>query len=106
MCQLHLGSVTEEGEGMDVGRKVAPIVAARECEKEPDYCPRDFSTKEQRVAAVGRRVFSRGGVQAQRHEPGEVFDILSDLSTMTRPSWVAPRAWLSFIELDKAVVLV
>ena len=31
---------------------------------------------------------------------------LSDLSTMTRPSWVAPRAWLGFIELDKAVVLV
>ena len=25
--------------------------------------------------------------------------ILSNLSTMTRPSWVAPRAWLSFIEL-------
>ena len=25
---------------------------------------------------------------------------------MTRPSWVALRAWLSFIELDKAVVLV
>ena len=32
--------------------------------------------------------------------------ILSDLSTMTRPSWVAPRAWLSFIELEKAMVLV
>ena len=32
--------------------------------------------------------------------------ILSDLSTMARPSWVAPRAWLSFIEIDKAVVLV
>ena len=32
--------------------------------------------------------------------------ILSDLSTMTRPSWVAPRAWLGFIELDKAVVLI
>ena len=31
---------------------------------------------------------------------------LSDLSTMTRPSWVAPWAWLSFVELDKAVVLV
>ena len=30
----------------------------------------------------------------------------SYFSTMTRPSWVAPRAWLSFIELDKAVVLV
>ena len=31
---------------------------------------------------------------------------LSDLSTMTRPSWVAPQAWLGFIELDKAVVRV
>ena len=28
------------------------------------------------------------------------------LSTMTCPSWVAPWAWLSFIELDKAVVCV
>ena len=33
-----------------------------------------------------------------------VYHILSDLSTMTRPSWVVPWAWLSFIELDKAVV--
>ena len=32
--------------------------------------------------------------------------ILSGLSTMTRPSWVAPQAWLDYIELDKAVVLV
>ena len=32
--------------------------------------------------------------------------ILSGLSTMTRPSWIAPRAWLSFTELDKAAVLV
>ena len=38
--------------------------------------------------------------------PSPVDHILSNLSTMTRPSWVAPRAWLSFIELDKAVVLV
>ena len=38
--------------------------------------------------------------------PSPVDHILSDLSTMTRPSWVAPRVWLSFIELDKAVVLV
>ena len=30
--------------------------------------------------------------------------ILSDFSTMTCPSWVAPQAWLSFIELDQAVV--
>ena len=38
--------------------------------------------------------------------PSPVDHILSDLSTMTRPSWVAPGAWLSFLELDKAVVLV
>ena len=38
--------------------------------------------------------------------PSPVHHILSDLSTMTHPSWVAPRAWLSFIELDKAGVLV
>ena len=38
--------------------------------------------------------------------PSPVDHILSDLSTMTHPSWFAPRAWLSFIELDKAVVLV
>ena len=31
---------------------------------------------------------------------------LSDLSTMTRPSGVALQAWLGFIQLDKAVVLV
>ena len=30
--------------------------------------------------------------------------ILSDLSTMTHPSCVAPTAWLSLFELDKAVV--
>ena len=38
--------------------------------------------------------------------PSPADHILSDFSTMTRPSWVAPRAWLSFIELDKAVVCV
>ena len=36
--------------------------------------------------------------------PSPVDHILSALSTMTCPSWVAPRPWLSFIELDKAVV--
>ena len=36
--------------------------------------------------------------------PSPVDHILSDLSTMTHPSWVAPMAWLSFFELDKAVV--
>ena len=38
--------------------------------------------------------------------PSPVDHNLSDLSTMTHSSWVAPQAWLSFIELDKAVVLV
>ena len=38
--------------------------------------------------------------------PSPVDHILSALSTMVHPSWVAPRAWFSFIELDKAVVLV
>ena len=38
--------------------------------------------------------------------PSPVDHILSDLSTMTHPSWVTPRAWFSFIELDKALFLV
>ena len=38
--------------------------------------------------------------------PSQVDHILSSLSTMTCLSWVAPRAWLSFIDLDKSVVLV
>ena len=38
--------------------------------------------------------------------PSPVDHILSDLSTTTRLSWVALQAWLGFIELDKAVVLV
>ena len=38
--------------------------------------------------------------------PSPVDHILSNLSNMTSPSWVAPWAWLSFIQLDKAVVLV
>ena len=36
--------------------------------------------------------------------PSPVDHILSDLSTITCPSWVPHTAWLSFIELDKAVV--
>ena len=38
--------------------------------------------------------------------PSPVDHILSDLSTMTRPSWVAHTAWLSFTELDTTVVCV
>ena len=50
--------------------------------------------------------FSRQEYQGGWLFPSPGDHILSDLSTMTRLSWVAPRAWLSFIELDKAVVLV
>ena len=34
--------------------------------------------------------------------PSPVGHILSDLSNMTHSSWVAPRAWLSFTELENA----
>ena len=50
--------------------------------------------------------FSRQEYWSGLSFPSLVDHILSDLSTMTGPSWVAPLAWLSFIELDKAVVLV
>ena len=50
--------------------------------------------------------FSRQEYWSGLSFPSPVDHILSDLSTMTCPSWVAPRAWLSFIELDKPVVLV
>ena len=48
--------------------------------------------------------FSRQAYWSGLPFPSPVDHILSDLSSMTRPSWVAPRAWLNFIELDKAVV--
>ena len=50
--------------------------------------------------------FSRQEYRSGLPFPSPVDHFLSDLSTMTRPSWVAPWAWLSFIELDKGVVLV
>ena len=56
----------------------------------------------------GREVmgFSRQEYWSGLPFPSPVDHILSDLSTVTCPSWVAPGAWLSFIELDKAVVCV
>ena len=50
--------------------------------------------------------FSRQEYWSGLSFPSPVDHNVSDLSTMTPPFWVAPRAWLSFIELDKAVVLV
>ena len=50
--------------------------------------------------------FSRQEYWSGLPSPSPVDHILSDLSTMTCPSWVAPQGMLSFIELDKAVVLV
>ena len=48
--------------------------------------------------------FSRQEYWSRLPFPSPVDHILSNLSTMIRPSWVAPQAWLSFIELDKAVI--
>ena len=50
--------------------------------------------------------FSRQEYQSGFPFSSPVDHILSDVSTMIHPSWVAPTAWLSFIELDKAVVRV
>ena len=50
--------------------------------------------------------FSRQEYWSGLSFPSPVDYILSDLSTMTRLSWVASRAWLSFTELGKSVVLV
>ena len=50
--------------------------------------------------------FSRQEYWSSLPFPSPVDHILSDLSTMTCPSWVALQTWLGFIELDKAVVLV
>ena len=50
--------------------------------------------------------FSRQEYWSRLPFPSPGYHILPDLSTLTRPSWVAPRAWLSFIELAKTVVLV
>ena len=50
--------------------------------------------------------FSRQEYWSDLPFPSPTDHILSDLSTMTRPSSVAPWAWLRFIELDKALVLV
>ena len=49
--------------------------------------------------------FSRQEYWSALPFPSPVDHILSDLSTMTRQSWVPHRAWLSFIELDQAVWL-
>ena len=51
-------------------------------------------------------MFSRQGYWSGLLFPSPVDHILSDLSSMTPPSSVVLRAWLGFIELDKAVVLV
>ena len=48
--------------------------------------------------------FSRQDYWSGLPFPSPVDHILSDLSTMTSLSWVALHAWLSFIELDQAVI--
>ena len=49
--------------------------------------------------------FSRQEYRSCLPFPFPVYHILSELSTLTRPSWVGPQGMAhSFIELDKAVV--
>ena len=48
--------------------------------------------------------FSRQEYWSSLPFPSPVDHILSDLFTMTDSSWVAPSAWLSFTELDMALV--
>ena len=60
----------------------------------------DFGPLEKGMANHFMR-FSRQEYWNGLQFPFPLHHILSDLSIMTRPSWVAPWAWLSFIELDR-----
>ena len=67
------------------------------------YRPGEFPFQYPLILFMG---FSRQEYWSGLPFPSAVDHILSDLSTMSRPSWVARQAWLGFIEIDKAVVLV
>ena len=56
-----MGSVTEEGEGIDVGGILAPTVIARECEKGLDHSPGDFFAKGQSWSCWERGLHKRRG---------------------------------------------
>ena len=72
------------------------------------WAPTDLESSSFNVLSFGLFVlfmgFSKQEYWSGLPFPSPMDHILSDLSTMTCPSWVTPQAWLSFIELDKAVV--
>ena len=72
------------------------------------WAPTDLGNSSSRILSFCLYIlfmgFSRQKYWSGLPFPSPVDHILSDLSTMTRLSWAAPWAWLSFIELDKAVV--
>ena len=74
------------------------------------WAPNDLGSSSFSVSSFGLFIlfvgFSRPEYWSGLPFPSPVDHILSDLSTMTCQSWVAHRAWLSFIKLDKAVVCV
>ena len=75
------------------------------------WAPTDLESSSFRVLSLFAFSYCSWGSQGKNtevacHSPSPVDHILSDLSTMTLPPWVAWQAWLGFIELDKAVVLV
>ena len=64
----------------------------------------DLATKQRRPPPLFM-VFSRQEHWSDLAFPSTVDHVLSELSTMTRPSWVAPHGVAhSFTELDKAVI--
>ena len=76
------------------------------CSPEAYWAPTDLGSSSFNVLSFYLFIlfigFSRQEYWSGLPFPSPVDHILSELSTMTRPSWVAPRTWLSFIELDKA----
>ena len=70
-----------------------------------------WSSREEIPHAQGKRNPSKMVGVARGHQRADTLKPYSQKSsqsnhTMTHPSWVALLAWFSFIELDKAVVLV
>ena len=76
------------------------------CIRWPKYWSCSISPCNEYSGLISLRIdwFNLFAIQGNlKNLPSPVDHILSDLSTMTCPSWVAPQTWLSFIELDKAV---
>ena len=78
------------------------------CSPEAYWAPTDLGSSSFNVLSFYLFIlfigFSRQEYWSGLPFPSPVDHILSDLFSMTDPSWVAPSAWLSFTELDMALV--